>query len=167
MTIYFLTHASIHMKFSSLKFKQLIEEEKKRLHISNNQVIAERMNVSKLTIENIMNGKSKPSIDVLCTIAVSLGKDITVFFEYGDNENYQTKDNDANENIPGARIIDSNKYLVTRFEEVISENANLKNENAFMKKKLEEIDKIQGTSYSMQDVPNTIAAEPTNKLRNK
>jgi len=155
------------MKWNSLKFSNLIEAEKKRRRITNNGDMAKLMDVSINTLQNAMKGITIPSVEYLCKMAIFLGVDLPAFFDYGNNEHYHIKENDANENIPGVRIIDSNQYLVTRFEEVISENANLKNENAFMKKKLEEIDKIQGTSYSMQDVPNTIAAEPTNELRNK
>lgn len=74
------------MKFSSLKFTELIDSEKKRKRITNNLVIASELGVSKQTIENIMNGKTKPSIEVLCEIAMKLGVDITAFFEYGTNE---------------------------------------------------------------------------------
>lgn len=73
------------MKFSSLKFTELIDSEKKRKRITNNLAIASELGVSKQTIENIMNGKTKPSIEVLCEIAMKLGVDITAFFEYGTN----------------------------------------------------------------------------------
>ena len=74
------------MKFSSLKFTELIDSEKKRKRITNNLVIASELGVSKQTIENIIKGKTKPSIEVLCEIAMKLGVDITAFFEYGTNE---------------------------------------------------------------------------------
>ena len=82
------------MKWNSLKFSNLIEAEKKRRRITNNGDMAKLMDVSINTLQNAMKGITIPSVEYLCKMAIFLGVDLPVFFDYDDKENYHTKESD-------------------------------------------------------------------------
>jgi len=124
------------MKFSSLKFSNLIEAEKKRKRITNNQVMAIAMGISKQTIENVMNGITVPSVVKLCEIATYLKVDINEFFEYDKGEIQNNIVSSLNPEYMKEK--DENPYkllfeMQKQINDIIIENADLKVENGRLK----------------------------------
>lgn len=136
--------------FNYSKINNLVgyfQNEKKSLTI---QQIADKIGVSKTQFDNYRSGRSMPTVDMLEKIAIYFGKDMNYFFDSMISIEVQKPDT--------AKITDANEYIMKRFEELVAENT-------LLKKKVEEYEISNNTSYTLQNVPIVTAAEPKTELK--
>ena len=133
------------MEYNKKKLIDLLLSDKK----SNKQKSFET-GVSDNMIGRLERGESIPSLESLPIWAKRYKKDFNYFFDI------ETTKTEAEE----VKITDANEFLLTRFEEVVRENAE-------MKIKIEMYEKSSRAEYTMPDVPTYSAAEPKKELRHK
>lgn len=137
--------------FSYQKIRTLVDDFQSKDKSLRIQDIANSIGIAKGSFENYRDGVNKPTVEVLERIALYFGRDMNYFFD--------TMTPVAIEK-PQPVIIEGNDYILKRFEELVAENA-------LLKKKVEEYERSNDTSYTLQNVPVSKAAEPTPELRKK
>lgn len=136
--------------FINSRIDKLIELKQNSISGITIQQMSDEMGLPISTLNNIKSGLSKPSVDKLEAIALYFNVDMNYFFDI--------KPLEKPKNSEEVKVLDGNEYLLKRFEELVAENTTLK-------ARLEAYEKQDLTSYSLQNVPNLKAAEPSTKLK--
>lgn len=158
--MYLFNYIVFYMKFSSLKFSNIIELEKKKRRFTNNQTLADSIGISINTIQNIMKGQTKPSIEILCTVAVYTEHSLEDFFDYSENELHH-----IHTDVYSKEKTSEDEWIKSRFEKVLEENGALKYRVEVLTKELEQYKSIRPEGYTMPDVSLSIVAEAPPKLK--
>lgn len=132
------------IKYNKKKLIDLIDSDR-----NSNVVISKQTGVSDNMIGRISRGESIPSLETLPLFAAYYGKDINYFFDLNE---VIVKPNDS------VKITDANEYMAKRIEDLAVENALLKRE-------LEDYKSNFPKGYTLPNVQNSKAAEPTPKLK--